>query len=292
MTTPYDVFLQAAEAREKETNTVKFMVSGFPPDSYLEEFNKAERKRQLDVLNRRNGFLNEDASLMTLAGTVLENMTGVDLGVNDGEPREPDCKPYYRTLSKADVEATIRYVFVPPAADARIDEFYEKLLGNNGGNMTGNRRDSDRQIYTINEALRNVGNLLFSHREFTEANDDEKDDKVPVPDASKLKQGVWELFAITSVAFQINWWFITPNYLQEEEEGEAIVGIAKMFSLMWKKALHPSVCSAAGIDEGNRLSFIAMLKGHNDEDWNTDLLSSMDHLYTPEQAEQIEIVFE
>ena len=105
-----------------------------------------------------------------------------------------------------------------------------------------------------------------------------------------MQEFIWKLFAITYAAFQIDWWFVTYNHL--EEEGDEIVQIAAILSELWRTALLPANCTAAGIDEETRVAFMAWLGELNRDEWNTDRLTAMDMLYTPEQAREVEIVFE
>jgi hypothetical protein len=99
----------------------------------------------------------------------------------------------------------------------------------------------------------------------------------------------FELYAVTYASFQIDWWFVTYNH---GNGGDEIVEIADTLSTLWTYALQPDFCTEAGIDQDNRQGFMALLDRYNAEDWNTDKLSKMDTLYTPDQAEQIHITYD
>ncbi len=256
MKTPYDEMMVIVREKENCTGLCSMQVSGFPPQSFYEDFNKNKKEKDpaLDFLcsfSRDDDYdYNEDDD-------------------DDNEDEEPDYDSYYRTLNQSEVD-TIKFVFVPKHTQDRIDTFVQELVGENCGFMSGLNGDSSRQICTINQALNECAKLLGNK-------------------GGMNCMHFFELYAVTYASFQIDWWFVTYNH---GNGGDEIVEIADTLSTLWTYALQPDFCTEAGIDQDNRQGFMALLDRYNAEDWNTDKLSKMDTLYTPDQAEQIHITYD
>jgi hypothetical protein len=134
MPTPYQLLMRRVQEKEEATGWEKHQVTGQPPDSYYEEYNKKEQEKMMNRIN-------------------FGIFAGLD-GNDDEDP--PDATTYYNTLSQAEVDKLV-FLYLPSSALDRSDRLHALLCGraNRDGSysFSGSGRDADRMIRVINQQL-------------------------------------------------------------------------------------------------------------------------------------------
>jgi hypothetical protein len=211
---PYDNLINDANIKENEIGWKKLQVSGFPPESFYEEYNKYRNKKELEMINSNTGILNArqhfEEEMEKLQEELCNNLdmesdtsTNGDynelseeqwkdfgLGLTeykeqDAEIKEPDSLDYYQKISQSEVN-NIKYIYLPQYAFDRADVLHEILCGDRGF-YTGGGCDSDRMLFIIKDQLEHCKKLLMNS------------------DVNIAASGFIELFAVTRSSFMENW---------------------------------------------------------------------------------------
>lgn len=295
MQTPFRVLLEEIKLKEQSSGWESKQVCGFPSSSFYEEF--SQNQSEIKSRNEEKIMLKEQlgSSMKDILKSLFEQ-SGSDIRLSDYNEEEqsahpsfyndlgleleveseaPDKDAYYNQLPRSEVDK-IKFFFVPPSAFDRTDVLHKRLIGAPAQDgryywNNGSKGDSDRMLFEIGFQLKHCLELL-------------KDNS---------KTGFFfEAFAVTRSSFQISWWYDTnnSNLGGNAEDNNTIVYIAKLFSIVWKKALSNDICNDAGIDAKDREAFIAWLDYINKNRWNTQKLTGMDMIYeTPEIAAKVQI---